>query len=250
MKIARQITRMINKAANKPMAGKIFTAVLLATTALSTPTLAADIEAASTQRISIAGNVGATTDYIWRGNTQTKGDTSLSGGIDVSFENGLANGLAVGTWVGSLGRSDNDDANYEFDLYASYSFGFGGLDYELGYISYMYPGVANSISDFADGYVSVGYGPVSLSYYILASAKDAAVEKQDGTYVSLDAEYPLIEAWTLGLHYGSEEFDTDPSDEDTAVSLSKSTPHGDMTFTVSGDEGDDTRAIISWGQAF
>ena len=28
----------------------------------------------------ISGNVGATTDYIWRGNTQASGDASLSGG--------------------------------------------------------------------------------------------------------------------------------------------------------------------------
>jgi hypothetical protein len=35
-------------------------------------------------------------------------------------------------------------------------------------------------------------------------------------------------------------------DEDYAISLSK----GDMSFTVSGDEGDDTRAIVSWGASF
>ena len=43
-----------------------------------------------------------------------------------------------------------------------------------------------------------------------------------------------IKAWSL------EEAE---DDEDTSISLSK----GDMTFTVSGDEGDDTRAIVSWG---
>ena len=64
----------------------------------------------------ITGNVGATTDYIWRGNTQAGGDASLSGGIDIDF----GNGFAVGTWTGSLGGG-GADANYEQDLYASYS---------------------------------------------------------------------------------------------------------------------------------
>ena len=84
----------------------------------------------------ITGNVGATTDYIWRGNTQSGGDASLSGGIDIDF----GNGLYAGTWVGSLGKSHtedplhglmgSDDANYEQDLYVSYSTEIAG--YPLG----------------------------------------------------------------------------------------------------------------------
>ena len=104
----------------------------------------------------ITGNVGATTDYIWRGNTQAGGDASLSGGIDIDF----GNGFAAGTWVGSLGKSvstdaegdlvGSDDANYEQDLYVSYSTEIAGYPLEVGYISYMYPGVADSDADFAD----------------------------------------------------------------------------------------------------
>lgn len=217
---------------------------LLAGTMLTTPALA---------EISIEGNFGATTDYIWRGDTQASGDASLSGGIDVDF----GNGFAVGTWVGSLGgnRDENDDsANYEMDLYGSYSTEVSGVGVELGYIMYNYPGVADSDSDFADYYVSFSYGPASFSYYALASAENQAFEDRDETYMSLDLEYPLVQDWTIGLHYGVQDFtkaaDADPSDpdsdEDTSVSLSK----GDMTFTVSGDEGDDTRAIVSWGVSF
>ena len=197
----------------------------------------------------ITGNVGATTDYIWRGQTQAGGDASLSGGIDVDF----GNGFAVGTWVGSLGASDDkpddalqDSANYELDLYGSYSTEIGGFPLEVGYISYMYPGAADSTLDFADFYVSTSVMGIGLSYYMLASAEDDAVDKQEGTYVSVDYDYDLADDWTLSLHYGIESFDTDPDDEDTSFSLSK----GDMTFTVSGDEGDDTRAIVSWGAEF
>jgi len=211
---------------------KVLTAALLAGTMLTTPVVAAEI----------SGNVGATTDYIWRGNTQSSGDASLSGGIDVDF----GNGFAVGTWVGSLGASDSDDANYEVDLYGSYSGEVSGFSYEIGYISYQYPGVANSDADFSDIYVSFGTGPFSVSYYMLEDAKDADVDADDGTYLSLDAEFPLSEDWSVALHYGLEEYDISEDDEDYAISLSK----GDMSFTVSGDEGDDTRAIISWGASF
>ena len=110
---------------------------------------------------------------------------------------------------------------------------------EVGYISYEYPGVADSADDFEDIYVSAGYGPLSVSYYV-----DADVD--DNTYISIDAEFGLEDDLTLGLHFGQEAFETDPDDDDASISLSK----GDVTFTVSGDEDDDTRAIVSWGTSF
>jgi uncharacterized protein (TIGR02001 family) len=190
----------------------------------------------------ITGNVGATTDYIWRGNTQAGGDASLSGGIDIDF----GNGLAAGTWVGSLGASGSDDANYEQDLYVSYSTEIAGYPLEVGYISYMYPGVADSDADFADFYVSTSVMGVGLSYYMLASAENDGMDEDEGTYVSVDYDYDLADDWTMSLHYGMESFENSEDDEDTSISLSK----GDMTFTVSSDEGDDTRAIVSWGASF
>ena len=216
------------------VSNKILTATLLAGTMLTTPALA----------VEISGNVGATTDYIWRGNTQAGGDASLSGGIDVDF----GNGFAAGTWVGSLGRGDDDgaDANYELDLYASYGGELGNVSYEVGYIAYEYPGAANSSLDFSEVYVSFGAGPLSLSYYVLADAEDADFDANDGTYLSLDAEFPLIQDWALTVHYGEESGDIAPDDEDVSLTLSK----GDMAFTVSGNDGDDTRAIISWGASF
>ena len=119
------------------------------------------------QAIEVTGNIGVTSDYIWRGNTQSSGDASVSGGLDAD----LGNGLAVGTWVGSLGRttdangvvSASDDANYELDVYASYSFEVSGVGVVLGYIYYAYPGVADDDSDFEDMYISLGYGPASVS---------------------------------------------------------------------------------------
>ena len=81
---------------------------------------------------------------------------------------------------------------------------------------------------------------------MLASAENALNDANDGTYLSLDAEFPVLTDWTLGVHYGEESGDILQSDEDVAISLSK----GAMTLTVSGDDVDDTRAIVSWGASF
>ncbi len=205
---------------------KSLAAALFAGSMLATPALAVTIE----------GNVGATTDYIWRGDTQSQGDVSFSGGLDAD----LGAGFAVGVWAGSLGGNQTDDsANYELDLYGSYGFALGEVGMEIGYIAYKYPGVAESGDDFEDIYVSASYGPLSVSYYV-----DADVE--DNTYISIDADFALEGDWTLGLHFGQEEFEVGADDDDASISLSK----GDVTLTVSGDEGDDTRAIVSWGMSF
>ena len=213
---------------------KTLAAVLLSSTAL----------ASAASAVEITGNVGATTDYIWRGDTQAGGDASLSGGLDADF----GNGFAIGTWVGSLGASDDDSANYELDIYASYSTEVSGFPLTVGYISYLYPGVADSGSDFSDIYVGTSIAGVSITYYVNAGAEDDGYEDAKETYLSLDYEYALSDEISIGLHYGAQSFD-DPAytdDDDMAISISK----GDMTFTVSGNEDDDTRAIVSWGASF
>ena len=107
--------------------------------------------------------------YIWRGNTQAGDDASLSSGDDIDF----GNGFAVGAPFSSLGGGGDNgaDANYEQDLYASYSTEIAGYPLEVGYISYMYPGAADSTLNFADFYVSTSVAGIGLSYYMLASAR-------------------------------------------------------------------------------
>ena len=208
-------------------------AALMAGTMLATPALA----------VTIKGNIGATSDYVWRGNTQSDGDASISGGIDVD----LGSGFAVGVWTASLGGDQPDgSADYETDIYGSYSFDVGSIGMEVGYISYQYPGDAESANDFEEYFVTADFGLVSVSYFRLDSAENEDQNDDKGTYLSIDTGFELDDGWSVGLHYGEEDFDVSESDTDTSISLSK----GDVTFTVSGDEDDDTRAIVSWGRSF
>ena len=100
------------------------------------------------------------------------------------------------------------------------------------------------------GFPGVGdgdYGPASVSYYEMIDAESAALDATEETYISVDYELALPNDFTATLHYGNQEFDDGtPDDEDTSVSISKDA----FTFTVSDDEGDDTRAIVSYGLSF
>ena len=197
------------------------------------------------QAASIEANVGFTTDYIWRGFTQNSGDTSFSGGVDMSTDSGFY----VGTWVGDITW---DGASYELDVYGGYAGEAGAMSYDVGYIQYMYPD-KNTDADFGEVYVTLGTGPVSVSYYYEVDNDDGSVDSGDNTYLSLDYGMDLSDDWGLGLHYGI--YDVD-ANADESIDMSLTLSKGDFSFSIietddiAGPDDDDTRAVISYGMAF
>ena len=196
------------------------------------------------QAASIEANVGFTTDYIWRGFTQNSGDTSFSGGVDLSTDSGFY----VGTWVGDITW---DGASYELDVYGGYAGEAGAMSYDVGYIQYMYPDKTTD-ADFGEVYVTLGTGPVSVSYYYEVDNDDGSVDSGDNTYLSLDYGMDLSEDWGLSLHYGI--YDVD-ANADEGIDMSLTLSKGDFSFSIVetddlGSPDDDTRAVISYGMAF
>jgi uncharacterized protein (TIGR02001 family) len=188
---------------------------------------------------------GFTTDYIWRGFTQNDGDTSFSGGIDISTDSGFY----AGTWVGDITW---DGASYELDVYGGYAGEAGAVAYDVGYIQYMYPDKTTD-ADFGEVYVTLGTGPVSVSYYYEVDNDDGSVDSGDNTYLSLDYGVDLTEDWGLSLHYGI--YDVD-ANADESIDMSLTLSKGDFSFSVvetddiAGPDDDDTRAVISYGMSF
>ena len=62
------------------------------------------------------GFVGYTSDYMWRGQTQTQGGGAFQAGVELDYE-----GFFVGVW-GSEVDFGNDSASFEYDLYGGYNF--------------------------------------------------------------------------------------------------------------------------------
>ena len=193
----------------------------------------------------VTANVGATTDYIWRGMTQNDGGSSLSGGLDVDF----GNGFYAGTWVGDTAGATF--GTQEVDYYAGYAGEAGGLSYDVGYLMYTYPSSQSATDvDFSELYVTVGMGALSASYYTLADAEGA--DAGDSTYISLDYETELG-GFGLGLHYGNYDGDFvgDDDQTDMSVTLSKDAFSYSLV-TTDGMDGvnDDARFVVSWGAEF
>jgi len=83
----------------------------------------------------LSGGVGLTSDYVWRGETQSSGDASVSGSVKLAYDNALS----VGLWVGSLGKAENDNLNYELNVFAAYNGMIDQLAYEAALLHIIIP---------------------------------------------------------------------------------------------------------------
>ena len=84
----------------------------------------------------VTGNVAVTSDYMFRGLTQTWGGPAVQGGFDLT----LANGFAAGTWASSVSDKTYPGAALELDLYASYGTQINDdWSWRAGLYGYVYP---------------------------------------------------------------------------------------------------------------
>jgi len=78
----------------------------------------------------VAFGLTATTNYIYRGATQTDDRPALQGYVEGAF-----GGFYAGAWASNVRLEDD---RLELDLYAGFRNTVGGLDYDVGYIRYLY----------------------------------------------------------------------------------------------------------------
>ncbi|MDA9623418.1 TorF family putative porin [Rhodobiaceae bacterium] len=152
-------------------------------------------------------NTAVTSEYIWRGMSQGKG-AAVSGGIDISGESGFS----AGVWVSNVDFGDN--ATYELDVYAGYSFG----PVSVGYIYYAYPDNTDEGYDFSEVNISADIGAFSIGANILADA-DWDMDFGDDVYYTLDTGFAATEAIGISLHLGFYDYDAGDEETDYGVSI-------------------------------
>ncbi|WVN41834.1 TorF family putative porin [beta proteobacterium MWH-UniP1] len=140
------------------------TLVALSLAALTAPALAQDKKAPEPD-YTISGNFGLTSDYRFRGISQSNKKPAIQGGIDFAHKSGLY----LGNWNSSVSEwAANDSAGIEQDLYGGYKFEAMGISFDLGAIYYYYPGARKSdtesknVFNTREAYIGAGYGPISL----------------------------------------------------------------------------------------
>jgi uncharacterized protein (TIGR02001 family) len=177
---------------------------------LATASGAEDDESA----ITISGAATLTSDYRFRGVSQSDEGLAVQGGITISH----ASGFYVGTWGSNLaGWGTFGGTNMELDLIAGYKFGVGEGTLDTGIVWYMYPSGADT-TDFAELYakLSGSVGPLGLTAGVAYAPKQEALgnafpvgapadpgDKEDNLYLSGDATYGIPDMpVTLKAHIG------------------------------------------------
>ena len=216
-------------------------------------TAVASILTSAAASAELSGNAAITSNYIWRGVTQTTDQAAGQGGIDW----GHGSGLYAGTWVSNVNFGNSDDG-YEMDVYAGFGGEAGGLGYDLGVISYQYP--ITPEFNFTEVYVSGTMSVVTLglAYTVdAASGNDGGVFDSGDMYVNGSVDFAAGKS-DVSLFAGTYMFENDGEPgvgEVDYVHYGASIGKDGFTFAVEkndieGGSADNVRFVASYGIDF
>ena len=155
----------------------------------------------------IEANVALSTDYLFRGISQTDNDPAISGGFDYSFDNGFYAGI----WASNV---EFDDVTTEIDVYGGYAVELAeGVELDLGYIYFVYPGDSGSLnySEFTAGisFNDLGFG--------LVYSPDYFGSDEDAIIFNVDYSVGIAKNLSLDLHTGYIVTDTDDAGQSILI---------------------------------
>lgn len=215
-------------------------------------------QAFAAEGIEVSANVALTSDYVFRGVSQTSSLPAIQGGFDVEFEPGIY----VGTWASNVDGGTYPGSSMEWDFYFGWAGDIGdtGVGIDIGYLRYQYPGVTNSANNTDEYHVGVSYdfGMASAGYTLNFSPDFYGAD--DALYHSFGVEIPLNEDFTVGLSYGITDYDDDAKGDDYddySISLSTSVVGLDVSVAWTDTSGiaapsadNDDRFILTVGKSF
>jgi uncharacterized protein (TIGR02001 family) len=146
----------------------------------------------SVAQAQVTGNLGLTSDYRFRGVSQTQNAPAVQGGIDYNHKSGLY----VGNWNSSVSsQMYTNGSGVESDLYAGFKKDiYKGLTLDVGSYNYFYPRATNNTStnfDTNELFAGLGYGPVSVKYSQSLSNYFGTANSKNSQYYQADIAQPL-----------------------------------------------------------
>jgi len=151
----------------------------------------------------ISANVAFTTDYRYRGISQSGNDFAVQGGFDYAMNSGLY----IGTWASNV--DFGDDTAAEVDFYAGVTPTLGPVSTDFAAIYYAYVD-APSGSDYnywefaASGTVPAGPAEIGAAIYYSPEFFGGI---GDAFYYEVNAAAPLTDMLSLSGALGRQEFD-------------------------------------------
>jgi uncharacterized protein (TIGR02001 family) len=159
-------------------------------------------------------NIGAVTDYRYRGISQSRRNPALQGGVDYAHKSGFY----LGAWASTIQWiKDSAAAPYsakgpvEIDLYGGYKNAINDtFSYDVGLLQYWYAG--NNLGDvpgFANPNTLEIYGALTAGLFTAKYSHSltnlfGAPDSKGSGYLDLSAAFDLGNGWSITPHVGSQ----------------------------------------------
>ena len=203
-------------------------------------TAVASVLASGVATADLSANAAVTSNYIWRGVTQSNDSAAGQGGIDY----GNDSGFYAGTWVsnvdfsGDFGVGYENGTGYEMDVYAGFAGEAGSVGYDLGVITYQYPVAPNF--NFTEVYVSgtASIVTVGLAYTVdSASGNDGGIFDSGDMYVNGSLDFAAGKS-DASVYAGAYMFDNDGGTAGDVDYIHYGASIGKDGFTFAVDKND------------
>ncbi len=154
-----------------------------------------------------SANIALTSDYVFRGVSQTDEDPAIQGGLDLAHDSGFY----IGTWASNVDFNEEDStdpaadeaADMELDVYLGYANEIGDISYDIGLLRYIYPG-ADADLDYNELIIALGYGGFTGT---LAYSNDIFASDETGFYYGLNYAHELAQGFVVSASAGYSDFD-------------------------------------------
>jgi uncharacterized protein (TIGR02001 family) len=170
-------------------------------------TLSAGLVASAAAQLT--GNLGLTSDYRFRGVSQTQNAPAVQGGIDYAH----SSGFYVGNWNSSVSSQVyTNGAGVESDLYAGYKKDvYKGITIDIGSYNYFYPRATTSAAtgsnfDTYEAFAGIGYKDLISAKYsqTLGNGYFGTANARGTSYTQVDGKLPVpvVKKLAVVAHYG------------------------------------------------
>jgi uncharacterized protein (TIGR02001 family) len=140
----------------------------------------------------LAFNVGAVSDYRYRGISQTHKKPALQGGVDFSMS-----GFYVGAWASQIDWITDipgGDSHVEVDVYGGYKGEIvkDSLGFDVGVLTYQYPSnKLNPNANTTEIYGALTFGPGTLKYSHAVTNTFGNPDSKQSFYVDASATFDI-----------------------------------------------------------
>lgn len=149
--------------------------------ALGFGTAPADAQIYKSGDLAVTGSIGATTDYVFRGVSQSNSEPAFQASLDATYKM-----FYIGAWGSHIDFGSGVGGFAEFDFYAGIKPTWGPVTFDFGVIYYVYPGARDKA--------------LELDYVELKAGASVAIQKLTlGGVVYYSPEYTLEQGEVVTL---------------------------------------------------